>query len=67
MSDTLDLLTTEQLAEQLQTSERQVQRMRVDGSGPPFVTFGRRTVRYSATAVAEWMKQRAQTRVDEAV
>lgn len=63
----IEMLTTEQLAEMLQVHERHLRRMRADGSGPPFVAFGERTVRYPAADVAAWMAERSQTRLDEAV
>lgn len=64
---TIELLTTDQLAQLLQVTDRHVRRMRADGSGPPFVVFGERTIRYSAAEVAAWMSSRSQTRRDEGV
>lgn len=61
---TPQMLTTEQLSEQLQLHERHLRRMRADGSGPPFIYFGERSIRYPAAAVEKWLAERAQTQLD---
>lgn len=62
-----ELLTTDDVAKLLKLTDRQVRRMRADGSGPPFIRLGERTYRYSPTVVADWTVEQSQTRLDEAV
>ncbi len=41
-----DILTAKELAEEYRLSERTLANMRVNGTGPQFVKFGKRMVRY---------------------
>jgi excisionase family DNA binding protein len=58
-------LTSEQTAKLLGLSEPTLQRMRTDGSGPPFVKLGRRVL-YSPARLMEWLAQRTVTSTADA-
>ena len=51
-------LTQKETAHRLRTSERTLERMRVEGSGPRFRKFGRR-VAYRVTDLEKWEEARA--------
>ena len=55
-------LTTADVAERIGVHPRTVKawRNRARGEGPPHVVVGNRTVRYSAEALEDWLRQRAQ-------
>lgn len=58
-SRTARLLTTDDLAEMVGVKVRTIERWREDGSGPPFMLFGR-TIRYHPARVQAWMLAREQ-------
>lgn len=47
-------LTTAELAESLQVTERTIINMRANGTGPAFVLIGR-AIRYPPRSVQEWL------------
>jgi excisionase family DNA binding protein len=49
-----ELLTIEELAEELKVDRETLRRWRVDGTGPAFIQKGERYVRYERKAVDEW-------------
>jgi predicted DNA-binding transcriptional regulator AlpA len=51
-------LNSDQLAARLGVSTRQVERMRQDGSGPPFIRVGLRAVAYAEADVVAWESSR---------
>jgi len=51
-------VTQKQLAAHLQISERTLERMRSDGTGPRFAKVGRRVL-YNLAAVAEWLSDQS--------
>ena len=53
----LRYLTQAQLAEALNISERTLERMRADGTGPCFAKAGRRVL-YATADVDAWLKER---------
>jgi len=52
------MLTTNELAARLGVHPVTVKKWRTEGTGPRFTTVGRTSIRYSETAVAEWLAQR---------
>lgn len=54
-----DFLTREQLALELGRSTRTVDRMELDGTGPPFVRLGRRRL-FRRESVLRWLTAREQ-------
>lgn len=52
-------LTTAELAESLQVTERTIINMRSEGTGPSFVVIGR-SIRYPPRSVQEWLDSRKQ-------
>lgn len=48
-------LTPKRLAEQLGVSVKALERMRKDGSGPPYTQFGKRFIRYPITTLDAWV------------
>ncbi|WP_104086292.1 AlpA family transcriptional regulator [Arthrobacter sp. GMC3] len=52
----IDFLTTNDVADLIATSSRHVRQMRVNGTGPAFVSIGPRTVRYERPAVDAWLQ-----------
>lgn len=52
-------LTTAELAEALQITERTVIKMRAEGTGPAFVVIGR-SIRYPPRGIQEWLDSRKQ-------
>lgn len=53
------LLLPKEVAALLGVGERTLERWRMTGEGPRFVTLSRKTVRYAAQAVAEFVEARA--------
>jgi len=51
------LLTTREAATLLRISRQTLERMRCEGSGPPFIKIGR-NVRYSQQDLIDWMGAR---------
>jgi hypothetical protein len=51
-------LNEEELAALLKVSARTVQRWRVNGSGPPWLRVGARSVRYSFHSCKVWAEER---------
>lgn len=51
-------LNSDQLAKRLGVSPRQVERMRQEGSGPPFIRVGLRAVAYAEADVLAWEASR---------
>ncbi len=52
----MDLLLTEDFAAVLKESPRSVERMRSEGTGPPFIKVGRRVL-YRPSDVDAWLRQ----------
>ena len=52
------LLTTAQVAEALEISERTLEDWRLRGCGPRFIRASRRLVRYRPSALAQWCRDR---------
>lgn len=52
------LLTPEHVAASLGVTERTLERWRMTGDGPPFVSLSRRTVRYSEAALIAFVAAR---------
>jgi hypothetical protein len=52
------LLTPEQVAVALGVTERTLERWRITGDGPPYVSLTRSTVRYSEQALAAFVAAR---------
>lgn len=52
------LLTTQQVAERLNTTVRSLERKRVSGDGPAYVRLSPRQVRYRVSAVDEYATSR---------
>lgn len=57
MNDINNYLTQKQVASLLHISTRTLERMRHEGSGPPFMKAGRRVL-YSMSAIEEWLSSR---------
>ncbi len=54
----IPFLTPKQLAQLLNLSEKTLERMRKDGSGPPFTKIGNKRIRYSIPKLETWLKER---------
>lgn len=52
------LLTVEEAARRLNLSKHTLNRWRVTGEGPPFLKYGPRLVRYSASTLDAWAVSR---------
>lgn len=48
-------LTPNEVAKRLRSSARTLERKRIDGTGPPFLRFGRRVL-YRADDIDEWSR-----------
>ncbi|MEU4372448.1 helix-turn-helix transcriptional regulator [Pseudonocardia alni] len=55
MRTTLDYMTPDQLATELQVTVKQLENWRRRGYGPPFVRLSPHCVRYSRQKVAQWL------------
>ena len=60
------VLSTNQVAELTQLSIPMLQRMRSDGTGPPFVKLGSRRVGYRKSDVEAWLASRVVRSTSEA-
>ncbi|MGE0724344.1 MAG: helix-turn-helix transcriptional regulator [Alphaproteobacteria bacterium] len=62
------ILTAEETAAYLRTTERTLQDWRLDGTGPQFIRIGHRSIRYRKSAVDAWLRDRtfASTTVEKA-
>ena len=60
-----EYLVTETLADVFHTSPRTVERARAEGTGPPFIKFGRRIL-YRKEDVDEWARENTFTSTAEA-
>ena len=60
-----EYLVTETLADAFHTSPRTVERARAEGTGPPFIKFGRRIL-YRKEDVDEWARENTFTSTAEA-
>jgi excisionase family DNA binding protein len=58
------LLTTREAASFLSLSPRTLERLRWDGSGPPYCKI-RNSVRYKESALLEWLDRRAVSSTSE--
>jgi len=56
--DEQPLLTEAELAEQLNVEPTLLERLRFEGSGPPFVRVSARIIRYRPSAVRRWLDSR---------
>ena len=54
----ITFLTPKQLAAHLQVSLKTLERMRANGSGPPFVKIINKTIRYPIVTLDAWVKSR---------
>jgi excisionase family DNA binding protein len=59
------MMTPKQAALMLGVTERKLQCMRSDGSGPRYHRLGHRTVRYMKDDILEWLRTRAEPNEDE--
>jgi predicted DNA-binding transcriptional regulator AlpA len=59
------LLNEKQLASWLGISLPSLQRMRSDGSGPPFVQLSQRRIGYKKSSIEDWLQARTIRRVGE--
>ena len=50
-------LTTKELAAELKISVKKLERMRNDGSGPPFIRVGKNQIRYLKICLDAWVKE----------
>ena len=50
-----DVLTPEEVATELQVSERKLAEWRRDGIGPPWVAYSRKIVRYNREKFDAWL------------
>lgn len=53
-----EMLTDDELCEELKVNKRTTQRWRDDGEGPPYVRVGPRQIRYRRVDVTEWLAAR---------
>jgi excisionase family DNA binding protein len=58
------LLTPKEAAERLKVSLSWLAKARMRGDGPPFIKIGR-SIRYSETALQQWMKSRQRLSTSE--
>jgi predicted DNA-binding transcriptional regulator AlpA len=59
------LLNEKQVAAWIGISLPSLQRMRSDGSGPPFVQLSQRRIGYKKSSIEDWLQARTITRVGE--
>ena len=50
-------LTTRELAAELKISVKKLERLRIDGGGPPYVRIGKRQFRYVKVALDAWVQE----------
>ena len=53
----ITFLTPKQLASHFQVSVKKLERMRADGSGPPFIKTGSKTIRYPIVGLNAWVDE----------
>jgi predicted DNA-binding transcriptional regulator AlpA len=58
------LLTAKEASDALRTSTSWLAKARMNGDGPPFIKVGR-SVRYSGTALLQWMRGRQRLSTSE--
>lgn len=56
-----EFLTTEEVAEFLKVGKSTIEQARINGSGPKFVKFGPKTIRYQVDDVINWGKKFSHT------
>jgi predicted DNA-binding transcriptional regulator AlpA len=61
------LLNEKQLAAWLGISLPSLQRMRSDGTGPPFIQLSQRRIAYKKSSVEGWLQRREITRVGQPI
>lgn len=54
-------LTPTQLAQAFQVSLKTIERLRSSGTGPPFIKFLNKTIRYPVTTLDQWVADLEQT------
>lgn len=64
MSEQSELLTEKEAAKLLSLNPGTLRSWRCEGRGPSYVRLGTRAIRYSLTAIQEWV-QRGQVRVED--
>lgn len=57
----IPFLSPKQLADQLCISEKTLERMRKDGSGPPYIRTGSKRIRYPIQGLDAWVEARLQS------
>ena len=62
-----ELLTSEQAAEMLQVSLRTLEAWRRDGSGPPHLRLGNKTIRYFTEDLCLWLNSRRENPINSEV
>lgn len=50
-------LTTRELAAELKVSVKKLERLRIEGGGPPYVRVGKRQFRYVKVALDAWVQE----------
>jgi excisionase family DNA binding protein len=58
-----ELLTQQQLADELQVSLRTLERWRQEGTGPAFIRVGR-SPRYRRSDIDAWLQRQRRTKVE---
>ncbi|MBV5341186.1 MAG: DNA-binding protein [Deltaproteobacteria bacterium] len=56
-----EYLTTEEVAQMLKIGATTLEQSRLNGSGPKFIKFGKKTVRYQVSDVVGWGKKFSST------
>jgi len=56
-----EYLTTNEVAEFLKVGKSTIEQARLSGSGPKFVKFGRKTIRYQVDDILAWGKRYSST------
>jgi predicted DNA-binding transcriptional regulator AlpA len=59
------LLTPKEAAVRLKVSLSWLAKARMRGDGPPYMCFGRRSIRYAEAALLQWMKSRQRLSTSE--
>ena len=60
----VELVTQQQLANELQVSIRTLERWRKDGTGPAFIRVGR-SLRYRRSDIDAWLTQQRRSRSEQ--